>query len=137
METHGRHLIIEFDGCDRRMLTDQAGIREALLEAARQARATAVSDHLHTFPGGGVCGVVVLAESHISIHTWPEHRYAAVDIYTCGSKAKPHVACLILGRALRARHAKITSLDRGVPCADGTHESAIQEALIVPLRTAS
>ncbi len=137
METRGRHLIVELDGCDSRILSDPARIRRAMLDAAERAQATPLSDDFHVFPNGGVSGVVLLAESHISIHTWPEHRYAAVDVYTCGHRAMPQTACMVLRRGLRARSLKVTTLDRGISCADGTHQSLVQEALEVPLRTAS
>ena len=79
----GRHLLAELYGCTR--LGDEAHIGRALAEAAAAAGATLLEVRLHGFGvGQGVTGVALLAESHISIHTWPEHDYAAVDIFLCG-----------------------------------------------------
>ncbi len=79
----GLHLLIDLWGA--RYLDDVDAIESALLDAAREAHATVLNVHLHKFlTGGGVSGVVVLAESHISIHTWPELGFAAVDVFMCG-----------------------------------------------------
>ena len=71
-------------GCDAALLDDQERIGAFLLEAAEVAGATVLSSHLHRFAPQGVSGVVVIAESHIAIHTWPEHGYAALDLFSCG-----------------------------------------------------
>jgi len=113
-DTLGRHLIAEFDGCDAGQLRTQARLRDAMIEAARRAGARVINDQFHHFgPDGGVSGVVLLAESHLSIHTWPEAGYAAVDIYTCGRHVRPDLACTFLGKALQARHVTLTELKRG------------------------
>ena len=78
----GRHYIIDFWGMDN--LKDVTFIENALRNAAIAAKATLLHIHLHEFSGGGITGVALLAESHISIHTWPEHDYAAFDIFMCG-----------------------------------------------------
>jgi S-adenosylmethionine decarboxylase len=77
----GRHLLLEHWGGT----TDPARIEAALIGAAEAAGATVLSAHLHPFVGGGITGVLLLAESHISIHTWPEHDYAALDLFMCGA----------------------------------------------------
>jgi S-adenosylmethionine decarboxylase len=79
----GRHLIIEVNNASR--LDDLDHIRSTLLNMAVRIKATVLGEIFHEFPGGGVTGVVALAESHISIHTWPEIGYAAIDVFTCGS----------------------------------------------------
>ena len=85
----GRHLFIEFWGCDG--LTDQQMIEQALRDAAVAAGATVLAVHLHEFlPSGGIAGVAILAESHISIHTWPEVGFAAIDIFMCGETDPEH-----------------------------------------------
>jgi S-adenosylmethionine decarboxylase len=122
METLGHHVIAELDGCDPMLLNDPSRIRRIMREAADEAGAHALSDEIFEFPGGGVSGIVLLAESHISIHTWPEHRYAAVDIYTCGSRALPDVACDQLARGLRATRVRSTHFDRGLPTPEGGHD---------------
>ncbi len=84
----GTHLLIDLWGAKN--LTDPARIDRALCDAALAARATILHSHFHHFgPDGGVSGVIVLAESHISIHTWPERDFAAIDIFMCGA-CNPH-----------------------------------------------
>lgn len=78
----GTHIIAEFFGCDH--LNDLAIVRKGLLDAAHVCGATVLGTHFHTFEPQGLTGYVLLAESHISVHTWPEYGYAAVDVYTCG-----------------------------------------------------
>ncbi|MCP5366027.1 MAG: adenosylmethionine decarboxylase [Hyphomicrobiales bacterium] len=95
----GMHLLVDLWGATG--LDDPAGIDRALCGAARAAGATILHSHFHHFsPNGGVSGVVVLAESHISIHTWPERDFAAVDIFMCGD-CDPHDALPILRDAFR------------------------------------
>ncbi|MCD6443029.1 MAG: adenosylmethionine decarboxylase, partial [Thermotogae bacterium] len=84
MKSLGRHLLAEFYDCDPNILRDLETIREYLKEAAEVANATIVNWTFHQFSPQGVSGVVVIAESHLAIHTWPEYRYAAVDLFTCG-----------------------------------------------------
>jgi S-adenosylmethionine decarboxylase len=85
----GTHLIVDL--WQARRLDDLAGVERMLREAARNCGATLLNLDLHRFtPNGGISGVAVLAESHISIHTWPERGYAAIDIFMCG-EAKPHL----------------------------------------------
>jgi len=80
----GRHLIIEVYGCSFEKLNDAEKLRKVMISAAKRAGATILGDFFHKFNPHGVSGIVVIAESHISIHTWPEYGYAAIDIYTCG-----------------------------------------------------
>lgn len=87
----GRHLLADLYGCP--VLDDAALIETALRAAADSAGATVIGVHLHHFgEGHGVTGVALLAESHMSIHTWPEHGYAAVDIFLCGARHDPEAA---------------------------------------------
>src|SRR5437879_2587537 len=102
MNTLGRHVIAELDGCDPEILRDSNAIRRHLVEAAQRAGATVLAERTFDFKNGGVSGFVLLAESHISIHTWPEHHYAAIDIYTCGSHTMPDKGCIHLAGALSA-----------------------------------
>lgn len=89
MNALGKHLLVELHGCDPEALKSIDLIREAMVSAAREANATIVGVSFHEFSPFGVSGVVVIAESHLTIHTWPEYRYAAVDIFTCGDTLKP------------------------------------------------
>jgi S-adenosylmethionine decarboxylase len=125
MVTLGRHVIAELDGCDSALLSDSKAIRRLLVEAVRKAGATALADETFDFQEGGVSGFVLLAESHISIHTWPEHGYAAIDIYTCGRHTMPDRACVYVADRLKAARIRTTTIDRGVPAKDGGHEQRL------------
>ena len=92
IESLGRHLLIDFNNCDPVMLDTEDQIRDILLSSARACAATILEYSFHHFSPQGVSGVVLIAESHISIHTWPENHYAAVDIFTCGTRVDPYKA---------------------------------------------
>ena len=81
-----QHTLLEFHGCDAGLLRRNDDLRALLLEAVRHGGGTIVTDVFHHFSPFGVSGVVVIAESHVTIHTWPEHEYAAVDIFSCSEK---------------------------------------------------
>lgn len=107
----GTHLIIDLWGAGR--LDDLEHIRCALIEAVTAAGATLLHIHLHHFtPNGGVSGVAVLAESHISIHTWPERSYAALDIFMCGG-AEPERSVPVLERAFAPEQIRVDTVYRG------------------------
>ena len=112
METLGRHLLVEYYGCSFEALNDLQHIEQAMQGAALAADATIVTSAFHRFSPQGVSGVVVIQESHLSIHTWPEAGYAAVDFYTCGD-GKPHKAHQHLMEQLRASHAEFLEVERG------------------------
>ena len=82
----GKHLIVEFRGCPSQLLNDVAVIEAHLRRASQAAQCTVLHSYAHPFEPQGVTCFVALAESHISIHTWPEHGYAAIDIFMCGYK---------------------------------------------------
>jgi S-adenosylmethionine decarboxylase proenzyme len=109
----GRQLVIELYACDSALLSDRAYIEAAMNDAARHCGMTIVDSVFHVFNPFGVSGAVIIAESHIAIHTWPEFRYAAVDVFTCGDSVDPSDAALFLERALRAGHASVSELNRG------------------------
>ena len=107
----GIHLIV--DMWEASYLDDEPRLRQAMLEAVEAAEASLLHLHLHRFtPYGGISGVAVLAESHISVHTWPERSYAAFDIFMCGV-AEPHRAADTLVAALRPGRSDIRELRRG------------------------
>ena len=112
MSTFGTHLLVEYFGCERAVLDDSRYVEDAMRAAAEAAGATVVTTAFHRFAPQGVSGVVVIAESHLSIHTWPEHGYAAVDFYTCGP-CEPDRACQSLRAALGARRTEIMRVQRG------------------------
>lgn len=108
----GEHLLIDFWGCSR--LNDVNLMTETLRNAAEAADATVLHIHVHEFGGeGGVSGVAVLAESHISVHTWPELDYAAFDVFMCGN-CRPDKAVAVLERMFTPQRAEITEQRRGV-----------------------
>ena len=108
----GSHLIIDL--WDAEYLDDIGVVELAIRRAIKAAGATLVHLHLHEFqPSGGVSGVAVLAESHISIHTWPERDYAAVDVFMCGD-AEPHKVVPVLKQAFRAGRITVSEHLRGV-----------------------
>ena len=110
-EVAGKHLIIDLIGAKH--LDDDARIRTAMSDCVKACGATLLHLHTHVFtPNGGVSGVAVLAESHISTHTWPERNYAAFDVFMCGD-AQPHKAVAILKEAFEAEEAQVKTILRG------------------------
>ena len=79
------HTLLEFHGCDPALLKNAEALRPLLLDAVRAGHGTVVTEIFHNFSPHGVSGVIVIAESHVAIHTWPEHGFAAVDIFSCSS----------------------------------------------------
>jgi S-adenosylmethionine decarboxylase len=107
------HTLLELHGCDPALLKDAEALRPLLLDAVRAGHGTVVTEIFHNFSPHGVSGVIVIAESHVAIHTWPEHGYAAVDIFSCSS-ALDQVKienCIRLG--LRASHVSRRAFERG------------------------
>jgi len=123
MQALGRHLLIELYGCDSTVLDDVAGIEEYMRTAARKANSTIVNSTFHRFSPYGVSGVVVIAESHLSIHTWPEYGYAAVDIFTCGDSVDPWKAFDYLKNVMKSHDHSIIELKRGEYDKVGIHET--------------
>lgn len=105
--------MVEFYGCDPKVLNDKAKIEEIMTRAAEESGATIVQKVFHMFNPHGVSGVVVIAESHLAIHTWPEYGYAAVDVFTCGSKVDPWKAYDLIKRELKAQHHATIEMLRG------------------------
>ena len=124
LEAGGLHMIVELSGCSAAKLADLEGARAALLEAARRARATVIDVSLHRFMPQGFSGVAVIAESHISVHTWPELRYLALDIYTCGSRALPQEGSAYLAEYFEAESVFSSVIRRGLS-SDGIYRHEI------------
>lgn len=112
MNALGRHILVEFTGCNADVLNDVSAIEKSMIDAAKIAGATVISSNFHHFSPWGVSGVVVIQESHLAIHTWPEYRYASVDLFTCGETVDPWVSFEHLKQALEATYSAI-ELNRG------------------------
>jgi len=110
----GRHLLLELFDCDLDAISNLEAVKGALIEAAKRAQATIVDVVFHEFNPFGISGVVVIAESHLSIHTWPEYRYAAVDIFSCGEVLQPGVAAGYLVEQFGAERTSVVELQRGM-----------------------
>jgi S-adenosylmethionine decarboxylase proenzyme len=118
MDTFARHLLVELHDCDRSLLNDIEHVRQLMRQAVEVAGAHVVAEVFHPYSPHGVTGVIVIEESHLSVHTWPEAGYAAVDFYTCG-EVKPGIAAAVLREGLRARSAHMLEVQRGLPEAQG------------------
>jgi len=111
--TQGLHLLIELRECAAELLDDRTGLEAVLRLSAEAIGAQVVAVAFHQFFPRGVTGFVLLAESHLSIHTWPEQRYAAVDLFSCGN-TEPGRAVDLLVRALGARRVETLHVRRGL-----------------------
>lgn len=108
-----RHTLLELHGCDPALLNAPGPLKELLVDAVRRGHGTIVTEVFHTFSPHGVSGVIVIAESHVAIHTWPEHGYAAVDIFSCGSKLDHAVIRDCIQANLKAANVESRELSRG------------------------
>jgi S-adenosylmethionine decarboxylase proenzyme len=110
----GRQIVVEYYACDPEALNDVVHIKRSMRQAAVASGATVVQEAFHLFNPHGVSGVVVIAESHLAIHTWPEFGYAAVDLFTCGEDVNPEVAFSILKEQLGAGSFSAMEMKRGI-----------------------
>ncbi|MDD5311582.1 MAG: adenosylmethionine decarboxylase [Dehalococcoidia bacterium] len=114
MTALGKHLLLELKDCNTELLNDLDYLKEVLVDVARQIGATVIKDSFYQFSPQGISGVVIIAESHISIHTWPEYNFAAVDVFTCGDVIEPRGAVKPLAEKLKAKSTSYIELKRGV-----------------------
>lgn len=114
MNALGRHILAEIHGCDPEILNNRSLIEKIMVESALEAGAEIREVAFHKFSPQGVSGVVVISESHLAIHTWPELGYAAVDVFTCGEKVNPWDACNYLTEKFNAKNMTATEVKRGV-----------------------
>lgn len=114
MKALGQHLILELYGCSAAALSSVPKVQDAMLKAARAADTTIIDSIFHHFKPHGVSGVVVIAESHFAIHTWPEHGYAAVDLFTCGARTQPWKAFRTVKKLFKATHFSVMNMERGL-----------------------
>ena len=112
-----KHLLLELYKCDSEKLNDESYLRCALNRAAKLAKATVLNLISNKFEPQGVTAIALLAESHISIHTWPESNYSAVDIFTCGQNMSPELASQYLIEALNAEEHFLRVIERNPPVA--------------------
>jgi S-adenosylmethionine decarboxylase len=107
-------MLLELFDCDPDAINSLDIVKTSMVEAAKLAQATIVDVIFHEFNPFGISGVVVIAESHLAIHTWPEYRYAAVDVFSCGETLQPQVAVEHLVEQLGAARTSVVELQRGV-----------------------
>ena len=118
MHTRAKHLLVELHECAAERLNDVAALRALMHHAAQAAAATVVGEAFHRYAPQGVTGVLLLEESHFSVHTWPEAGYAALDFYTCGA-LDPEPAARVVALGVGARRVSSLEVDRGLPEAEG------------------
>jgi S-adenosylmethionine decarboxylase len=105
---------VELKDCNPEILKSLDKVRNAMVSAAKRAKATVIDVSFHEFSPFGISGMVVIAESHLSIHTWPEYGYAAVDIFTCGDIIKPEVAAQFLIEKFGCKNPSVVEMKRGI-----------------------
>ncbi|CAN5526269.1 hypothetical protein BH11ARM2_BH11ARM2_01760 [soil metagenome] len=110
----GSHLLIEMYGCDHASLEREDAVGNAMRDAAADSEATIVDQSFHEFKPYGVSGAVIIQESHYTIHTWPEHGYAAIDLFYCGGTVKVHKAIDTLRERFRPARIKFMVVRRGL-----------------------
>lgn len=113
-ESLGSHLLIELYGCDKKSLELESTVAKTMKLAAVESEATVVTDSFHEFQPYGVSGAVIIQESHYTIHTWPEHGYAAVDLFYCGGTVKVHKAVEVLRTKFQPTRIKFLVVRRGL-----------------------
>jgi S-adenosylmethionine decarboxylase len=113
MDYLGNHLLVELYECNSKKLNDLGKLKELLQEAVRVSGATALETSFHQFAPQGVSGVVIIAESHFTIHTWPEYGYAALDIFTCGQSVDSQKALDYIEKELNVKTVSVTEMRRG------------------------
>ena len=129
----GRHLTIEYYDCDTKVLADVSAMEKLFVAAAEKSGATVLESSFHEFQPQGVSGIVVICESHFAVHAWPEHDYAAVDIFTCGDQIDFELAAKTLREKLSSRSMVIShALSRGLIGQNGAvlHEKPAENTMV-------
>ena len=114
LEALGRHILVEYYNCNEDTLRNHEEIEKLMNKAAEISGATIVTSTFHHFNPWGVSGAVIISESHLTIHTWPEFGYAAVDLFTCGDKVNPWIGFDFLEKSLQAEKSESYELSRGM-----------------------
>jgi spermidine synthase len=113
MESLGRHILVEYFNCSSEVLNDVIVIENAMVKASEAAGAAVINSTFHHFSPFGVSGVVVIEESHLAVHTWPEYKYAALDLFTCGDNVDPWISYEFLKDAFKAESGSSLEMLRG------------------------
>ena len=113
MQRLGKHILLEFMGCSSQLLNSKDALEPILNEAAKVMGASIVESRFHNFSPIGVSGVVIIMESHLTIHTWPEYDYAAIDIFTCG-KINFDEGVELLKKKLKPQSVTESFIERGI-----------------------
>jgi len=108
----GRHYLVEFINCNRDRISFVSAVKQIFLKSAEKSKAVVLKYFFHQFKPWGVSGVILIAESHFAIHTWPEENYAAFDVFTCG-EMYPELAVNELKRGFKAKKVKVKIFPRG------------------------
>ncbi len=124
MSAMGRHILAEFYGCPAHLIDDVTGVEKEMVMAAKQAGAEVREAVFHEFSPQGLSGVVVISESHLTIHTWPELGYAAIDVFTCGETVDPWVSCNYLKNKFAAENMTAREIKRGIFDHNVQHKTA-------------
>ncbi len=114
MQEFGKHYLVELIECDPEALSSSDIVESAMLEAAKASGATLLESAFHQFEPQGVSGFLFIAESHFSVHTWPEAAYAGVDIFTCGETMNAQAAIDLLTKAFSAKRTDVKTMPRGI-----------------------
>ena len=114
METLGVHLLLDLENCDETILDDLDVIKQTLTKAAEKSGAQMMGETFHKFTPVGVTGIISIAESHISIHTWPELNFAAVDIFSCGKDFDLESCAEVITNNLKCGHLTKREIKRGL-----------------------
>ncbi|MGA7877237.1 MAG: adenosylmethionine decarboxylase [Desulfoferrobacter sp.] len=125
MKSLGKHLIVELYGCSSELLNNLVQVEKILIEAVELSKATIVQPVFHHFSPHGISGVVVIAESHFTIHTWPEYGYCALDIFTCGEQIDPDESLHFMKDKFQAENMSVMEIKRGtldIPSQDLRHK---------------
>ncbi len=125
----GTHCILELYDCSPDLLNDVLFIRDTVEQAAKRSLSILLDLRSHQFYPQGVTAVALLAESHLSIHTWPEYGYAGVDVFTCGDDAKPEQACEYLIRRFGARKHSLRVVPRGAAASEAAGDRSRETSL--------
>lgn len=114
MDTRGRHVLLELWGCNERALDNPSLVSTLLRKAAKASKSHPIASVTRHFDPQGVTGIMMVQESHFSVHTWPEEGYAAIDAFTCGMRCDPMKAVEVFKEGLKAESFEVQEITRGV-----------------------